>query len=108
MADYIQVSTTTENKDDAKKIARELVQKRLAACVQTVGPILSTYWWEDKVNEEEEWLLIIKTGNKMYGEVEEVIKEMHPYEIPEIIASPVIKGSKDYLEWLEKVIILSD
>jgi periplasmic divalent cation tolerance protein len=104
MADYIQVSTTTENEEDARKIARELIEKRLAACVQRIGPIKSTYWWEDKVNEEEEWLLIIKTRDEMFVEVEEAIKGGHPYEVPEIIASPIIKGNKDYLDWMEEEI----
>ena len=102
MADYIQVSTTTENEEDARKIARELIEKRLAACVQRIGPVKSTYWWEDKITEEEEWLLIIKTRDGMFGEMKEAIKGVHPYEVPEIIASPIIKGDKDYLDWLEK------
>ena len=102
MADYIQVSTTTENEKDAGLIARKLIERRLAACVQRIGPIKSTYWWEDKVNEEEEWLLIIKTSDGMFGEMEEAIREMHPYEVPEIIVSPIIKGNKDYLNWIEK------
>lgn len=102
MADYIQVFTTTENEEDARKIARELIEKRLAACVQRIGPIKSTYWWKDKVNEEEEWLLIIKTCDEMFGKMEEAIKGVHPYEVPEIIASPIIKGNKDYLDWIEK------
>ena len=104
MADYIQVSTTTENEEDAGIIARKLIEKRIAACVQRIGPIKSTYWWKDKVNEEEEWLLIIKTSNEMFGEMEEAIREVHPYEVPEIIASPIIKGNKDHLNWIEKEI----
>jgi periplasmic divalent cation tolerance protein len=102
MAEYIQVSTTTETRDDAEKIAKGLVEKRLAACVQLIGPVVSTYRWEGRVNEEEEGLLIIKTRNELYEELEKTIKYMHSYEVPEIIASPIVKGNKDYLAWLEK------
>jgi len=102
MTDYIQIFTTTASKEDAKNISREVVQKRLAACTQIIGPITSTYWWKDQVEEEEEWLCIMKTANKLYGELEKLIKGIHPYEEPEIVAVPIISGSQGYLEWLEK------
>ncbi|MBE9546618.1 MAG: divalent-cation tolerance protein CutA [Proteobacteria bacterium] len=100
MEDYIQVITATEDKKDAERIAAALVEKRLAGCVQIVGPITSTYHWKGNVETEEEWLCLIKSRKDLYGELEEAIKETHPYETPEIIATPVVGGSKDYLEWL--------
>lgn len=100
MSEYIQVFTTVENKRDAEKIARVLVEKRLAACVQIVGPVASTYRWKGKIETAEEWLCIIKSRQTLYADLEKAIKEVHPYETPEIIALPVVAGSKDYLEWL--------
>lgn len=100
ITEYIQVLTTTEKRGDAEKIAKTLVQKRLAACIQIVGPILSTYWWKNDVETAEEWLCIIKSKIELYEELEKSIRQIHPYEIPEILAMPVILGSKDYLGWL--------
>jgi periplasmic divalent cation tolerance protein len=101
MEEYIQVFTTTEKKEDAEKIAKAIVEKRLAGCIQIVGPITSTYWWKGDVETAEEWLLFIKSRKNLYDELERAIKEIHPYETPEIIAMPIVVGSKDYLEWLE-------
>lgn len=98
--EYIQVFTTTEKKEDAEKIAKALVEKRLAGCIQIVGPIVSTYWWKGNVETAGEWLCFIKSKKNLYEELEKAIKETHPYETPEIIAMPITAGSKDYLEWL--------
>ena len=102
MIQYIQVCTTTEKEKDAEKIAKIVIEKRLGACVQIIGPIKSFYWWKEKIETAEEWLLFIKTKKELYEELEKVIKEIHPYEIPEIISVPILLGSKDYLEWLNK------
>jgi periplasmic divalent cation tolerance protein len=102
MTEYIQVFTTTEKKEDAQKVAKELVGKRLAACAQIVGPITSTFWWEEKIDEAEEWFLIMKTRDDLYGDLEKAILEIHPYEVPEILAVPVIAGSQSYLDWLNR------
>ena len=98
METYIQVVTTTETREDAAKIAKALVEKRLAACAQLVGPIVSTYWWKENVETAEEWQCLIKSKKSLYGKVEKAIKMIHPYETPEIIALPIISGSDDYLE----------
>ena len=100
MDEYIQVVTTTEKKEDAERIAKALVEKRLAGCVQIVGPIVSTYWWKENIAKAEEWLCLVKSRKDLYEELETSIKEIHPYETPEIIALPIIAGSKDYLKWL--------
>jgi periplasmic divalent cation tolerance protein len=102
MKEYIQVFTTTTKKEDAEKVARILVEKRLAGCVQTVGPIQSTYWWKDKIETAEEWLCLIKSEKRLYKELEKTIKDIHPYKTPEITATPLIQGSKEYLEWLDQ------
>lgn len=98
--EYIQVLTTFGRKLDAEKSVKVLIEKRLAGCIQIIGPVSSTYWWKDKIENEEEWLCIIKSKRSLYNELEKAIKEIHPYETPEIIAIPVIEGSKEYLDWL--------
>ena len=69
--------------------------------MQIVGPITSTYWWKGSIETAEEWLCLIKTSQNLYADLEKVIKEMHPYETPEIIAIPILTGSSDYLQWLD-------
>ena len=100
MHEYVQVVTTAEKREDAGRLARAAVEKRLAACAQVVGPITSIYWWEGKISEAEEWLCIMKTTTELYGELEKTLRGLHPYEVPEILAVPVSAGSGDYLEWL--------
>ncbi|MCL5072912.1 MAG: divalent-cation tolerance protein CutA [Actinobacteria bacterium] len=98
--EYIQVLTAFGNKPDAEKSAKILIEKRLAGCVQIIGPVSSTYRWKNEIEEEEEWLCIIKSKKSLYNELEKAIKEIHPYETPEIIAIPVVEGSREYLNWL--------
>lgn len=102
MAGYLQVITTVDSRDGAARIAEALVRQRLAGCVQIVGPISSTYWWNDQVETAEEWLCLIKTGEERYAAVEEAIHAVHPYEVPEVLAMPVAAGSADYLAWLSE------
>ena len=101
MSEYIQVVTTVERREDAERIARELVQRRLAACVQVVGPIASTYRWRGKIETAQEWQCWAKSRRNLYDEIERSIRELHPYEVPEILAVPVLAGSADYLAWLD-------
>ena len=100
MEKFIQILTTTENREDAEKIDKALTEKKLAGCVQIIGPITSIYWWKNNLEKSEEWLCLIKSEKRLFDELEKVIKELHPYETPEIIAIPIIIGSKDYLNWL--------
>ena len=102
MKGYLQVSTTTESKSAAERISKEVVKRRLAACAQVIGPIMSTYWWKDELEEEEEWLCFMKTVEENYSRLESAIQELHSYDEPEIIAVPIVAGSQGYLNWLEK------
>jgi|WetSurSiteA1Bulk_404760.scaffolds.fasta_scaffold67878_2 periplasmic divalent cation tolerance protein len=102
MTEFIQVSTTTDKREDAEHISKAIVENRLAACVQISGPVTSIYRWNDNMEESEEWLLTMKTSKNIYPRLEQAIKNFHPYEVPEIVAVPIIAGSKDYLDWLEK------
>ena len=105
MKSYIQITTTTETKKEAEKIAQYLVEQKLAACVQITGPIASTYRWKGKVETANEWLCLIKTREDFYNKVEKAIKKLHSYETPEIFAVPIIKGSSEYLSWLNDVLV---
>lgn len=98
---YIEVITTTETKQDAQRIAAAVVGKRLGACVQVVGPINSTYWWEGEVQTAEEWQCHIKSLGERFEELARAITELHSYDTPEIIALPIAGGSEAYLQWLE-------
>lgn len=102
MTDAIQVITTTGTKADAGKIARALLEERLAACVQIVGPITSSFWWNGEIEEAEEWLCLIKSSAGMLERLEQAIRAVHPYDVPEILAVPVVAGSADYLVWLRE------
>jgi len=99
---YIQVMTTVVGRKDARRIADLLVQKRLAACVQVLGPIVSTYRWKGRVETAKEWLCLVKTRKSLYRRLEAAIRGIHPYEVPEILALPVVAGSRTYLDWLDR------
>ena len=101
MPQYIQVFTTVEKREDANRIASSVVNKRVAACAQVLGPIHSTYWWKGKVEEAGEWLLMMKTRQDLFTALEKEIKAVHPYEVPEITALPIVAGSESYLQWIE-------
>ncbi|HLP57280.1 MAG TPA: divalent-cation tolerance protein CutA [Candidatus Deferrimicrobium sp.] len=103
MNEYIQIVTTTDSREVAQKIADTLVGEKIAACVQVSGPISSTYEWHGKIENAEEWVCVIKTRKSLYSQVEERIKAVHPYEVPEIIALPIVAGNPAYMAWLEGV-----
>lgn len=101
MSDYLQVVTTTASHEMAQSIARALVQRRLAACVQVSGPIDSVYRWQNQIESSQEWVCSAKTRADRFGEVERAIRELHSYDTPEIIAVPIVAGSADYLVWVD-------
>jgi periplasmic divalent cation tolerance protein len=100
MADYIQVLTTVGSEEEATTIAYALLERRLVACVQTVGPITSRYYWQGELEHEREWQCLAKTEAALYEKVEVAIRSLHSYEEPEILAIPVLAGSKGYLSWV--------
>jgi periplasmic divalent cation tolerance protein len=102
MTDAIVVMTTTASRDEATKIATALVERQLAACVQIVGPIASVYRWQGRVEQSEEWLCVVKTQQTLYTQLELAIRELHSYDVPEIIGLPVVEGSESYLTWLSQ------
>jgi periplasmic divalent cation tolerance protein len=102
MTDCVQVLTTAGSEGEAGRIAELLVERRLAACVQVVGPLVSRYRWQGAVEEAREWQCLVKTTRAAYEAVEAAIREVHSYDQPEIIATPIVAGSSGYLAWIEK------
>ena len=100
--DYLQVFTTMDRSADAERISKLLVKERLAACTQVLGPITSTYWWEGKMETSQEFLLLAKTKRRLSKQVEVLIIENHPYEVPEVVALPITEGSERYLKWIDE------
>ncbi|MGQ0668201.1 MAG: divalent-cation tolerance protein CutA [Actinomycetota bacterium] len=101
-AEHIQVFTAVGSRGEADRIANGLVDARLAACVQIVGPIASRYRWAGKVESAEEWLCIAKTRGSRFEDVARAIREEHSYEVPEITALPIVGGLPDYLGWIDE------
>lgn len=100
MADMINIITTTDSRETLEDMGRALLEKRLIACIQIVGPIKSMYWWKGRLQEAEEWMGIMKTRDELYGEVEKEIKSLHPYEVPEIEAVKADKTLDAYGRWV--------
>jgi periplasmic divalent cation tolerance protein len=101
MSHELLVLVTAPNEDEARRIANALVEERLAACVNIVGAIESVYRWEGQVTTDRETLLIIKTTDDRYEELERRVKELHSYSTPEVIAFKIERGSSEYLSWLQ-------
>ena len=98
--EIVQIVTTVGVKEEAERIGRRLVDRRLAACAQIAGPIKSIYRWKGKIEEAEEWQCIIKSRRSYYREIEEEIKTLHSYELPEIIAFDINEASAEYADWI--------
>lgn len=99
---FIQIQTTVSSQREAEKIAQTLSKQQLAACIQIIGPILSVYRWKGRVERTKEWLCLIKTRKSLYKKIEVAIKEIHSYDLPEIIVAPILEGNKQYLLWINK------
>ncbi|BAA80669.1 CutA homolog [Aeropyrum pernix K1] len=98
----VKVVLVTAPKGDGDRLAREIVEQRLAACVNVVRGIKSYYWWEGSINLDDEDLLIIKTSEEKLDSLIKAVKEMHPYSVPEILALDVSRGNESYVEWVVK------
>ncbi len=100
MSEMLQIMTTTPTQDLAMRIANSLVEQQLAACVQISGPVQSVYRWQGKLETAIEWQCSIKTTADLFGAVERAIRQLHEYEVPEIVAMPIVAGAADYLRWI--------
>lgn len=100
---HVEIRFTVDDKARADQIVGELLSRRLVACGQLIGPMTSRYWWAGKLQRSEEWLVLLKTRSGLTERVSDVIVEHHPYEIPEIVAIPIVAGLADYLHWVDDV-----
>ena len=100
MTTFIQVITTVDRKDTAEKIAEHVLEQKFAACVQ-ISTCQSMFWWQGKVEKAEEYLCVMKSRDDLYPEIERAVKAIHPYDVPEILATKVLQGSENYLAWLD-------
>ena len=99
-AAHVQVLTAAGSSQEAAAIADALLERRLAACVQVVGPVQSRYWWKGRIESAEEWLCLAKTTANAAGEAMAEIARRHSYEAPEITVTPIVAGSERYLAWI--------
>ncbi len=99
---HIVLFITTSGSEEAHRIADALLKQRKVACVNIVPRVSSLFWWQDKLESAEESLLIVKTKASLLDEIVESVKELHSYDVPEIIALPIVGGNQDYLEWIDK------
>jgi periplasmic divalent cation tolerance protein len=104
----IQITTTSDDRNELEEIAKRLIDQQLAACCQIVGPITSIYRWKETIEESSEWMCLIKTKESLYAAVEIAIRQIHHYDEPEIIATTITHGSAGYLDWVSKVILPND
>jgi len=102
MAQFVVVLVTCGSEEEASKIAHALVDERLAACANIISPIRSIYRWQGKILDEREWLLVVKTQETRFQDLEKRVKSLHSYQVPEIISLPILAGSLSYLNWLEE------
>jgi periplasmic divalent cation tolerance protein len=100
MTDQIVVLSTCATEADAERLARALVEARLAACVNVVPGVRSFYHWKGEIQSGVEYLLIMKTSRELFPALSAEVTKLHPYEVPELLALPVVDGAKDYLDWL--------
>ncbi|VWU51312.1 protein CutA, putative [Hepatocystis sp. ex Piliocolobus tephrosceles] len=105
---FIVAYVTTPSKDVAENISNILLKEKLVSCVNIVPGILSMYHWKGEIAKDNEVLMMIKTKKKLFGEIVNCVKKHHPYEIPEVIAVPIIHGSKDYLDWVSNSVKLEN
>ncbi|MGW2559898.1 divalent-cation tolerance protein CutA [Streptomyces sp. NPDC001514] len=101
MTRALAVLTTTDSAAKAEELARGAVEARLAACAQITAPVTSVYRWQNAIETSEEWQILFKTTEACYDALEAHLRAHHDYETPEIIATPVVRGSAAYLEWIE-------
>ena len=99
---YCIIKTTTSNEAEAELIAKHLVENKLTACCSVIPKIKSIYIWKGSLSSDSEALIIMKTRLELYSQIEKEIKKLHKYENPEIICIPIIKGSEEYLSWIDE------
>ena len=98
--EYTLIMVTTSSREEAEKIATTLLERKLIACANILGPVSSRFWWQGKIDLAEEYMIFMKTKRELFDQVADSVKQLHSYEVPEIIALPIVEGAKPYLEWI--------
>ena len=102
MSNHIVIYITTGSISEAKKIGRTLVEEKLVACSNIISPIRSIYSWQGEICDDKEALMVLKTRKKLFKQIVKRVEELHSYDLPEIIAMPIIEGSEKYLSWINE------
>ena len=104
MSSYIIVLVTTADKAEAEKMAQSLLKEKLIACANIINPVTSFFHWSGKIDKAEEWLVVMKSRMDLFAQLAERVKAHHSYEVPEILALPIVEGSKAYFDWMGEVL----
>jgi len=104
MTDLLVVYITVGSEEEGNRLARVIVEEKLAACVNRIGGVQSTYAWEGKIQTDEEQLLIVKTSAAAFDQLEQRVRDLHSYDVPEIIAVPLVRGHQAYLKWIAEAL----
>jgi periplasmic divalent cation tolerance protein len=99
--DYAVVLVTAKDSAEAQKIANALLEKKLIACANLISGVQSLFWWEGKIDQAQEVLLVLKTKVSQVSEITKNVKALHSYDVPEVIALPIVAGNEDYLKWIK-------
>lgn len=102
--EYVIAFVTTESNEEAKRIAKALVERKLAACVNVIPQVVSYYWWDGKIASDQEAKLVIKTKSGLMEKLIETVKNLHSYEVCEVTCVPIVGGNADYLNWIGEVV----
>lgn len=102
------VFMTTRTKEEAQKIVHLLLDTHFIACANIIGPVDSEFWWRGKIDKAKEFLVMMKSDEKLFEKLSKTIKEMHSDDIPEILALPIVKGLTEYLDWLNSTLFLAE
>ena len=94
------IVVTVSSREEADKIVNVLLERKLIACANILGPVSSRFWWQGKIDSAEEYMIFMKTKRELFDQVADNVKQLHSYEVPEIIALPIVEGAKPYLEWI--------
>jgi periplasmic divalent cation tolerance protein len=105
MTDKIVVLTTCDSEKQAAELARALVDQRVAACINILPGARSIYRWKDQIEDSAEWLLVIKSRRDLFPALRAAVEKLHTYEVPELIALPIVDGSEPYLAWLDRELL---
>jgi periplasmic divalent cation tolerance protein len=103
-AKYIVVLVTTASKNEAESIAQLLLEHKLIACANIIGPVVSHFHWSEKIEQAEEFLMLMKSRADLFERISAEVRKIHSYELPEVLAIPIVAGSVSYLEWLDSVL----